>query len=258
MSISVRTRVEVFKRDRFTCSYCGRTPPEVLLECDHIVPRAAGGSDDLANLTTACATCNRGKAARLLEEGTAPVVGRATVEELAERVEQAKAYMELLGGLQSVTDQQVQMVLEAWAKSFKATVIERDGQTFWHFSEGYGEVWPNEHSIRRFLRHLNLRDVLEAIDIAASKMNGNPGTNATRYFYGVCTRAIKEGRPVGDPYRAEPQRTYEEGVEEGTTEGYVRGRQAAVREVYDLLTNYQNYGFETQHDAIISLFPEDS
>lgn len=83
VSISVRMRFEVFKRDRFTCSYCGRTPPEVLLEADHIIPKAAGGSDDLANLTTACATCNRGKAARLLEEGTAPVVGRATVEELA-------------------------------------------------------------------------------------------------------------------------------------------------------------------------------
>lgn len=27
MGISVRTRFEVFKRDRFTCHYCGRTIP---------------------------------------------------------------------------------------------------------------------------------------------------------------------------------------------------------------------------------------
>lgn len=77
MALSVRTRFEVFKRDRFTCSYCGKTPPDVLLECDHIIPRAAGGSDDITNLTTACKECNAGKSAGLLEEGTALEAERA-------------------------------------------------------------------------------------------------------------------------------------------------------------------------------------
>lgn len=31
---------------------------------DHVVPRAAGGRDDLANLVTACIECNYGKADR--------------------------------------------------------------------------------------------------------------------------------------------------------------------------------------------------
>ncbi len=62
MPVSVRTRFEVFKRDQFTCLYCGRVSPDVVLECDHIVPVCEGGSDDTINLTTSCWDCNRGKA----------------------------------------------------------------------------------------------------------------------------------------------------------------------------------------------------
>lgn len=61
MALSVRTRFEVFKRDEFTCQYCGRKSPEVVLEADHIIPIAGGGSDDVVNLTTSCWECNRGK-----------------------------------------------------------------------------------------------------------------------------------------------------------------------------------------------------
>lgn len=60
-TFSVRTRFEVFKRDDFTCQYCGRRSPDVVLEVDHIVPRANGGSDDPINLRTSCWECNHGK-----------------------------------------------------------------------------------------------------------------------------------------------------------------------------------------------------
>lgn len=63
MALSVRLRFEVFKRDNFTCRYCGRKSPEVVLEADHIVPRSDGGSDDEMNLVTSCWECNRGKSA---------------------------------------------------------------------------------------------------------------------------------------------------------------------------------------------------
>lgn len=62
MAISKRLRFELFKRDGFTCQYCGRKAPEVALELDHEFPRCEGGSDDPDNLTTACKDCNRGKA----------------------------------------------------------------------------------------------------------------------------------------------------------------------------------------------------
>lgn len=62
MAVSVRTRFEVFKRDNFTCQYCGLTSPNVVLEIDHIVPVCEGGGDDVINLRTSCWECNRGKA----------------------------------------------------------------------------------------------------------------------------------------------------------------------------------------------------
>ncbi|MEY5098935.1 MAG: hypothetical protein RJA36_1654, partial [Pseudomonadota bacterium] len=61
---SKRTRFEIFKRDGFTCQYCGAHPPGVLLHLDHIVALAAGGADDEDNLITACEPCNLGKGAR--------------------------------------------------------------------------------------------------------------------------------------------------------------------------------------------------
>lgn len=56
-------RFEVFKRDDFTCQYCGRNVKKhkVVLTIDHIVPKKRGGSEDILNLTTACLTCNLGK-----------------------------------------------------------------------------------------------------------------------------------------------------------------------------------------------------
>ena len=61
MPISKKIRFEVFKRDGFSCAYCGKTPPTVILEVDHIEPRSEGGQDDINNLITACFDCNRGK-----------------------------------------------------------------------------------------------------------------------------------------------------------------------------------------------------
>ena len=68
MAISVRVRFEVFKRDNFTCRYCGRVSPEVVLEVDHIVPACEGGSDDPINLAACCWECNRGKSGVPLSE----------------------------------------------------------------------------------------------------------------------------------------------------------------------------------------------
>ena len=67
MSVSLKLRFEVFKRDNFTCQYCGRKTPEVILELEHVIPLSKGGSDDFDNLTTSCFECNRGKGKSLLD-----------------------------------------------------------------------------------------------------------------------------------------------------------------------------------------------
>jgi HNH endonuclease len=66
--ISVRTRFELFKRDKFQCQYCGRKSPDVVLEIDHITPICQGGSDDPINLITSCWDCNHGKAGIPLQD----------------------------------------------------------------------------------------------------------------------------------------------------------------------------------------------
>lgn len=65
-STGKRLRFEVFKRDSFTCQYCGSQPPDVVLVVDHIDPVASGGSNEIHNLITACEACNQGKADKLL------------------------------------------------------------------------------------------------------------------------------------------------------------------------------------------------
>ncbi len=59
LTLSVRTRFNVFKRDSYTCCICKRAG--VPIEVDHIVPLRLGGASRLDNLQTLCTTCNRGK-----------------------------------------------------------------------------------------------------------------------------------------------------------------------------------------------------
>lgn len=61
-----RIMKEVFRRDNYTCQYCGAKGGK--LEVDHIIPFSRGGSDDLSNLTTSCRRCNRQKRDKTREE----------------------------------------------------------------------------------------------------------------------------------------------------------------------------------------------
>lgn len=62
-------RFKILSRDKFTCQYCGRKAPEVLLEVDHIIPKSKGGTKHPSNLITSCFDCNRGKRDRVIEGG---------------------------------------------------------------------------------------------------------------------------------------------------------------------------------------------
>jgi hypothetical protein len=183
VSLSVRTRFEVFKRDRFTCAYCGKRPPEVTLEVDHMVPRAAGGSDEMENLITSCWECNHGKADRLLEESSAPTVTRQVADEAKERVAQAQAYAEAMQAERELLDRIENMVMEAWAVAFGA---DSDGSV-WTFT-GY-DRFPQSSSVRRILRRLPVDEALEAVDITASKFS-RANSDAHRYFFGICWRKV--------------------------------------------------------------------
>jgi 5-methylcytosine-specific restriction endonuclease McrA len=59
-------RREVFRRDGYTCQYCGRRTPDLTI--DHVVPRHMGGKHVWDNVVAACQSCNHRKGGRLLQE----------------------------------------------------------------------------------------------------------------------------------------------------------------------------------------------
>jgi hypothetical protein len=58
----------LFKRDRYTCAYCGNffTPKD--LSRDHILPQSRGGKDTWMNCVTACKECNQDKGDKLVHD----------------------------------------------------------------------------------------------------------------------------------------------------------------------------------------------
>lgn len=148
-SISKTIRFEVFKRDQFSCQYCGAKAPEVVLHLDHIHPVAEGGGNEIMNLLTACASCNGGKGARLLDDKTAVQRQRAQIEELEARREQLEMMLQWRDAAQAGTVDTVEAVADR--------VAER------------GRFGPNESGkahIRRWLKKYSLPEILDALDEA--------------------------------------------------------------------------------------------
>lgn len=67
------SRRNVFKRDKFTCQYCGAQPGSEELTIDHVLPRAQGGTSTWANCVLACIDCNSRKADRTPEQARMPL-----------------------------------------------------------------------------------------------------------------------------------------------------------------------------------------
>ncbi len=60
------TRREVFRRDNYTCQYCGRHISEMTV--DHVLPKHLGGEHIWTNVVAACPSCNHRKGGRPLED----------------------------------------------------------------------------------------------------------------------------------------------------------------------------------------------
>lgn len=151
-STGKKQRFEIFKRDKFTCQYCGRKAPDVVLQVDHISPVAAGGGNELLNLTTSCSDCNSGKGARELSDDSAVAKQRAELERLAERREQIDMMLEWSRGLAESTEYEI----EAFATRWRELVDEQ----FYANERGYDNV-------KKWLRNFSLPDLLTAAETAA-------------------------------------------------------------------------------------------
>lgn len=62
------SRINVFRRDRYKCQYCGDSPGLDKLTIDHVLPRSRGGRSVWENVVTCCQPCNFGKDNKTPEE----------------------------------------------------------------------------------------------------------------------------------------------------------------------------------------------
>lgn len=182
-SISKKRRFDIFKRDAFTCQYCGRKPPAVVLELEHVIPVCEGGADDDTNLLCSCFDCNRGKGGTPLDIVPLSVVDRLAHER--ELVEQVHALNQF----------------QAEQREFVEATIDELGIYWNDHTQAEKGVWifgdDRKKSARHFLKFLTPSDVKEAIDLAMfrSAPSGTYDRKTWLYFCKVCWNWIKEGKP---------------------------------------------------------------
>lgn len=162
MSVSKRVRFEVFKRDGFKCAYCGATPNDGPLHVDHVDPKAGGGSDDPANLVTACAACNLGKSDVPLS--ARPARRAATPEEL-EQSEQLLEYLEYQRQLKAAKEKLVDFVCDHWADRLGNVPTDFEPRA----AKALGEFSPTQ--------------LTDAIDIVAGRLGSYGKDNADSEGY---------------------------------------------------------------------------
>lgn len=170
-SISKKTRFDIFKRDSFSCQYCGAHPPATVLHVDHINPVANGGTNRQDNLITSCSDCNLGKGARLLS--SVPKSLSEKCKEIQEREEQIAGYASVMAAKRD------RLESEAWEV---AAAIH----------SGYAErMYPKMmDSLCNFIDILGKHDCLYAANIASYKVYGKEA--CFKYFCGICWRLIRD------------------------------------------------------------------
>jgi hypothetical protein len=172
MSIRPSIRFEVFKRDGFTCAYCGKHPPEATLEADHIIPVCEGGDDDYENLITACWECNRGKGAKMLEAAPRdmPDLEERTAL-LVERERQLRAYQEARDEATTRREAIFNDVRDHWLNIWGEESVP-------HY------YMPWDSALRRYIELLGAEDVKASMDTARRKFS-YLNTTPVRYFIGI-------------------------------------------------------------------------
>lgn len=124
--LSNKIRFEVFKRDNFTCQYCGKSASEVVLNVDHIEPISEGGTNDLFNLITSCFECNNGKRDKKLDDKSELEKQHNELVILNERKKQIEQMMEWKKELKSFEKTQAE-ILKEYIENALVTQITNEG-----------------------------------------------------------------------------------------------------------------------------------
>lgn len=181
--ISARTRFEIFKRDCFTCQYCGQKAPDILLHIDHIEAVANGGSDEIINLVTSCSVCNSGKSDVALSDDSAVKRQHIQLQEMNERQEQLQMMLKWRKGLLAMEQESLNHAIQIWHMAVEPFQVTEVGL----------------REVRILIRRFGLELVLRAIDIATDQYlkfgnNQKPTKEsvheAWRKLSGICANEV--------------------------------------------------------------------
>lgn len=152
-AISKKTRFEVFKRDAFSCQYCGAKAPDAILHVDHIDPVSKSGSNEIVNLITSCEGCNLGKSDRRLDDQSVLALQRKQLDELSARREQLQLMMQWRKGLKSIKQESTDQAAAYWAEACHGYHLNEKGLA----------------QLSSLVRRFGLSLVLEAMEISAER-----------------------------------------------------------------------------------------
>lgn len=188
-AIPKSVRFDVFKRDSFTCQYCGRKAPDVVLEVDHINPVANGGENDILNLITSCRDCNSGKGAKLLTDHQAIDKQREQLEELNERREQMEMMIEWKTALLDLDETKIDAI-----------------ETMFRKATGYGFSTTGRETIRKAIKQRGFEAVIDATNASIHQYyNGNADSISKTFEY-ISRIAFCMQREQRDPLYARKSR----------------------------------------------------
>jgi hypothetical protein len=150
--ISKKLRFEIFKRDSFTCQYCGDKAPDVILHVDHISPVAGGGDNNIINLVTSCEACNLGKGAKALDDSAMLAKQRQQLKELSERREQLKLMVKWQQELSNMDNELVSAVA--------GIVFNDTGRCFTEYGA---------ESVKKLIKKYGYPEVMESASISRAQ-----------------------------------------------------------------------------------------
>jgi hypothetical protein len=161
-------RWQIFARDNFRCRYCGRQAGDggVVLQVEHIISVADGGTNAMDNLLSACQKCNNGKRTRSLQyaPGSEDAVAFASAQAVT-LAQQARALAAQSDARAELKQELINLLCDAY---------------------GYESIYISETNVKQFigiLQTYGAARLAEWVAIAASRRI-RP-SQCCRYVFGI-------------------------------------------------------------------------
>lgn len=192
--LSKKIRFEVFKRDKFTCQYCGRMSPDVILEVDHIEPVAEGGDNEITNLITSCRDCNRGKGKTRISDYKAISLQQEALKDLAEKKEQLEMIAEWKKELLDYDNMAVNMLTEYFEQLTGCDVNDNGRKEIGIWLKRFSAdkiMDAMEKSVKSYCKEFSYDEIVMAFSkIPGVCINHSKWDNKSNYYFNYIKKVL--------------------------------------------------------------------